>query len=44
MPGHCPLNTLANAILAKSDRTQQLMSQNYEKNDRETIVRTRGIQ
>jgi len=32
------------AILAKSDRTQQLMSQNYEENDRETIVRTRGIQ
>lgn len=42
--GALPLNTLANAILAKSDRTQQLMSQNYEENDRETIVRTRGIQ
>lgn len=42
--GALPLNTLANAILAKSDRTQQLMSQNYEEKDRETIVRTRGIQ
>ena len=38
------LPRLTNAILAKSDRTQQLMSQNYEENDRETIVRTRGIQ
>ena len=44
MPGALPLNTLANAILVKSDHTQQLMSQNYEENDRETIVRTRGIQ
>lgn len=42
--GALPLNTLANAILAKSDRTQQLMSQNYEENNRETIVCTRGIQ
>lgn len=42
--GALPLNTLANAVLAQSDRTQQLMSQNYEENDRETIVRTRGIQ
>lgn len=42
--GALPLNTLANAVLAKSDRTQQLMSQNYEENDRETVVRTRGIQ
>lgn len=42
--GALPLNTLANAILAKSDRTQLLMSQNYEEKDRETIVRTRGIQ
>lgn len=42
--GALPLNTLANAILARSDRTQQLMSRNYEDNDRETIARTRGIQ
>lgn len=42
--GALPLNTLANAILAKSDRTQQMMSQNYEENDRETIVRSRGVQ
>ena len=42
--GALPLNTLANAILAKCDHTQQIMSQNYEENDRETIVRTRGIQ
>lgn len=42
--GALPLNTLANAVLAKCDHTQQLMSQNYDENDRETIVRTRGIQ
>lgn len=42
--GALPLNTLANAVLAKYERTQQIMSQNYEDNDRETIVRTRGIQ
>lgn len=42
--GALPLNTLANAILAKSDRTQQMMSQNYEENERETIVRNRGMQ
>lgn len=42
--GALPLNTLANAILAKSDRTQQMMSQNYEENDRETVVRSRGVQ
>lgn len=42
--GALPLNTLANAILVKSDRTQQMMSQNYEENDRETVVRSRGVQ
>jgi hypothetical protein len=42
--GALPLNTLANAILAKCDQTQQLAEMNYENNDRETIIRTRGIQ
>lgn len=42
--GALPLNTLANAILAKCDQTQQLAEMNYENKDRETIIRTRGIQ
>ena len=42
--GALPLNTLANAVLAKSDQMQQMVSQNYEQEERETIVRTRGIQ
>ena len=39
-----PLNTLANAVLAQSDRMNQMASQNYDNNRPETIVRTRGIQ
>lgn len=39
-----PLNTLANAVLAQSDRLRQIASQNYDNGQQETIVRTRGIQ
>ncbi len=42
--GALPLNTLANAVLAKSDQLRETASQNYEQSERETIVRTRGIQ
>lgn len=42
--GALPLNTLANAVLAQSDRMNQMASQNYDNNRPETIVRTRGIQ
>ena len=42
--GALPLNTLANAVLAQSDRLRQIASQNYDKGQQETIVRTRGIQ
>lgn len=42
--GALPLNTLANAVLAKSDQLRQAASQNYDNGEQETIVRTRGIQ
>lgn len=42
--GALPLNTLANAILAQSDRLRQIASQNYDNEETETVVRTRGIQ
>ena len=42
--GALPLNTLANAVLAKSDQMQRLASQNYEQEQREIITRVRGIQ
>ena len=42
--GALPLNTLANAVLAQSDRLRQIASQNYDNGQQETIVRTRGIQ
>jgi len=42
--GALPLNTLANAILAQSDRFRQIASQNYDNGETETVVRTRGIQ
>lgn len=42
--GALPLNTLANAVLAKSDQMRQIASQNYDNSQQETIVRTRGIQ
>lgn len=42
--GALPLNTLANAVLAKSDQLRQAASRNYDNGQQETIVRTRGIQ
>lgn len=42
--GALPLNTLANAILAKNDQMRQIASAQYEENARETMVRPRGIQ
>lgn len=42
--GALPINTLANAILAKSDRMRQMASQRYEEDSQETITRNRGIQ
>ena len=42
--GALPLNTLANAILAKSDQTRAMMERNFENEEREIITRTRGIQ
>ena len=41
--GALPLNTLANAVLAKSDQLRHIASQNYDDGRRETVVRTRGI-
>lgn len=42
--GALPLNTLANAVLAQSDRLNTLASQNYDNSRQETVLRTRGIQ
>ena len=42
--GALPLNTLANAVLAQSDRTKEMMERNFESGERETVTRTRGIQ
>lgn len=42
--GALPLNTLANAVLAKSDQLRQTAARNYEDGQQETIVRPRGIQ
>ena len=42
--GALPLNTLANAVLAKSDQLRRIASQHYDDGQQETIVRTRGIQ
>lgn len=42
--GALPLNTLVNAVLAKSDQLRLAASQNYDNEQQETIVRTRGIQ
>lgn len=38
--GALPLNTLANAILAKNDQMRQLVAQNYEANEQQTVTRT----
>lgn len=42
--GALPLNTLANAVLAKSDQLRQAASRNFDDGQQETIVRMRGIQ
>jgi len=42
--GALPLNTLANAVLAKNDQMQQIAGQNYREQETETVQRTRGIQ
>ena len=38
----CPLNTLANAVLAQSDKLRQMASQNYDNGRQETIVADTG--
>ena len=42
--GALPLNTLANAILAKNDQMRQMAAVQYEEHTRETMIRPRGIQ
>ena len=42
--GALPLNTLANAILAKNDQMRQMAATQYEEQARETMIRPRGIQ
>ena len=42
--GALPLNTLANAVLAKSDQLRQAAAQNYDNGQQEIVMRTRGIQ
>lgn len=42
--GALPLNTLANAVLAKSDSMRLAAAQNYEQGEQQTVARTRGIQ
>ncbi|MDO4932007.1 MAG: hypothetical protein Q4E63_05065 [Prevotellaceae bacterium] len=42
--GALPLNTLANAILAKNDQLRQMAAVQYEKNAHEEVIRPRGIQ
>lgn len=42
--GALPLNTLANAILAKNDQMRQIAATQYEESARETVMRPRGIQ
>ena len=37
--GALPLNTLANTVLARHDQMRQMASENYEANERQTIVR-----
>lgn len=37
--GALPLNTLANAVLAKNDQMRQMAQQNYELNEQQTISR-----
>ncbi|MDE8712480.1 hypothetical protein PZH41_24780, partial [Phocaeicola vulgatus] len=37
--GALPLNTLANAILAKNDQMRQIASENYEAGEQQTVAR-----
>ena len=37
--GALPLNTLANAVLAKNDQMRQMAQQNYEQNEQQTVSR-----
>lgn len=37
--GALPLNTLANAILAKNDQMRKIVSENYEASERQTVAR-----
>lgn len=41
--GALPLNTLANAVLAKNDRMNNVAQQQYEDKQAETVTRSRGI-
>ena len=42
--GALPLNTLANAVLAKNDQMRQMVERNYGEAENEAVHRTRGIQ
>ena len=42
--GALPLNTLANAVLARYDRMRSMAEQNYEQSESPAIHRSRGIQ
>ena len=42
--GALPLNTLANAVLARYDRMRSMTEQNYEQSESPAIHRSRGIQ
>lgn len=42
--GAVPLNTLANAILAQSDRLRQMAAENYDSSQQESAARSKGIQ
>jgi len=37
--GALPMNTLANAVLAKNDQMRQMAQQNYEQNEQQTVSR-----
>lgn len=41
--GALPLNTLANAVLAKSDRMQQMVQEHFKVGDRQTVERERNV-
>ena len=43
LSGALPLNTLANAVLAKSDRMQVTLQDNYRTSDKQSEERERNI-